>query len=110
MQERFVSPLNDIVFKTLWLRGDEDLKLYLNRIIEYATKKDISKYHISANETGIVNLDNIANKVDILLESENGKIDIELNNTKDKQGYTPIETVFNKSLIYLSFILYNNLL
>lgn len=100
MKERFVSPLIDIVFKTLWLRGDADLRSYLNRIVEYAIGKDISKYTVGPNETGIVELGNIENKVDILLECEDGKIDIELNNTKDKSGSTQIRTALNKSLIY----------
>lgn len=103
MKERFVSPLIDIVFKTLWLRGDADLRSYLNRIVEYAIGKDISKYTVGPNETGIVELGNIENKVDILLECEDGKIDIELNNTKDKSGSTQIRTALNKSLIYLSY-------
>ncbi len=103
MKSRFVCPLIDIIFKTLWLRADEDLRTYLNRIVKYAIGKDISNYHIGSNETGIVDVDNIATKVDILLESEDGKIDIELNNTRDKYGFIPIRSALNKSLIYFSY-------
>ncbi len=65
-EERFVSPLIDIVFKTLWMRADDDLKEYFKRILEYALRRKIPDYHIGPNETGIVNIDNIANKVDML--------------------------------------------
>lgn len=100
-KERFVSPLIDIVFKTLWMRADDDLKEYFKRILEYALRREIPDYHIAPNETGIVNIDNIANKVDILLESDDEKLDIELNNAKD--NLSSIQMALNKSLIYLSY-------
>ena len=31
----FISPMKDMVFKTLWSKGDDGTKEYLNRIIEY---------------------------------------------------------------------------
>ena len=36
----FLNPLNDIVFKTLCLRADEDLKIYFNRISSYISTKN----------------------------------------------------------------------
>ncbi len=53
MKERFVNPLIDVVFKTLWLRADDDLRSYLNRIVEYAIDKDISGYRIGTKEGSI---------------------------------------------------------
>lgn len=53
MKERFVNPLIDVVFKTLWLRADDDLRSYLNRIVEYAIDKDISGYRIGTKEESI---------------------------------------------------------
>lgn len=95
---KFISPLNDIVFKTLWLRADEDLKEYLNRLISYSIKRDISNFKIGSNETGIVNVDNIANEVDILLENGDEKIDIELNNIRDDKGEATIRKALIKML------------
>lgn len=100
---KFISPLNDIVFKTLWLRADDDLKEYLNRLISYSIKRDISDFRIGANATGVVNIDNIANEVDILLENGDEKIDIELNNIRDDKGEATIRRALNKSLIYLTY-------
>lgn len=97
-QEIFLNPLSDIVFKTLWIRADEDLRLYFNRLLSWTLKRDFSGYTLGPNETGITEEGNIANKVDLLLEKDGVKIDIELNN-----GSKSIKQAMNKSLVYLSY-------
>lgn len=99
----FVNPLIDIVFKTLWLRADNDLKDYFDRLLKYVLRRDFSEYSIGPNETGVTNIKNIANKVDILLVCGDEKVDIEMNNTREKNGIKAIEQVVNKSLVYLSY-------
>lgn len=97
-QEIFLNPLSDIVFKTLWIRADEDLRLYFNRLLSWTLKRDFSGYTLGPNETGITEEGNIANKVDLLLEKDGVKVDIELNN-----GSKSIKQAMNKSLVYLSY-------
>lgn len=75
----------------------------MNRLISYEIKRNLSDFRIGANETGIVNMDNIANEVDILLENGYEKIDIELNNIRDDKGEITIGKILNKSLIYLTY-------
>lgn len=101
--EKFVNPLIDIIFKTMWIRADDDLKIYFNRLLSYALKREIKDYHIGSNETGVINANSSATKVDILLENDEEKIDIELNNITNKSGATPISAMLNKSIIYLSY-------
>lgn len=97
-KEEFLNPLVDIVFKTLWLRADKDLRAYFNRLLSWTLKKDFSGYTLGPNETGITEEGNIANKVDVLLEKDGEKVDIELNN-----GSKSIREAMNKSMIYLSY-------
>lgn len=99
----FVSPLIDIVFKTMWLRADKDLRDYFNHLLTYALKRDFSGYSLGPNETGITDINNIANKVDVLLVRGDEKVDIEMNNTRGKNGPKVIEKVVNKSMVYLSY-------
>ncbi len=77
----FLSPMQDMVFKALWINGNPDVREYLNRIISYVVGFDIKDFDITSNELPITNKDSIANKVDILLESKDKlhKINIELN-------------------------------
>lgn len=96
----FLSPLNDIVFKTLWLRADDDLKIYFNRILSWVLKREFSGFRIGPNETGLKDKDNIANKVDVLLLKDDVKVDIELNNASSSNS---IKSVMNKSLVYLTY-------
>ncbi len=102
-EPKFVSPLIDIAFKTCWLKADHDLAEYFHRLLEYSLKRKVKNYTLGPNETGVHNMENIANKVDILLVSDEGKIDIELNNVKDKSGYQAIRAAMNKSLVCLAY-------
>ncbi len=92
----FLSPMQDMVFKALWINGGPDVREYLNRIISYVVGFDIKDFDITSNELPITNKDSIANKVDILLESKDKlhKINIELNPINKK-------TTSNKNISYL---------
>lgn len=99
-EEVFVSPLIDIVFKTMWLRADDDLKAYFNRVLTWALRRDFNRFTIGPNETGITDVTNIANKVDVLLIQDDIKVDVELNNAESNSS---ISSIMNKSLVYLSY-------
>lgn len=92
----FISPMQDIVFKTLWTKGGTETKDYLNRIIEYVVGFSVKDFYITSNELPIENEQSIANRVDILLESKDKlhKVNIELNPINQK-------TTFNKNISYL---------
>ena len=92
----FISPMQDMVFKTLWSKGDEGTKEYLNRIIAYIVGYDVKDFNITSNELPINSDKSIANKVDILLESKDKlhKVNIELNPINKK-------ITFNKNISYL---------
>ena len=49
----FISPMQDMVFKTLWSKGDEGTKEYLNRIIAYIVGYDVKDFNITSNELPI---------------------------------------------------------
>lgn len=88
------------MFKTLFLRSDDDLKEYFNRILSWALKRDVRGYVLGPKGSGIVSKDNIENKVDILLVKGNEKIDIELNNASGEEA---IKGIMNKSMVYLTY-------
>ncbi len=92
----FISPMQDIVFKTLWSKGDDSTMEYLNRIISYVVGFDVKDFSIISNELPIESSKSIANKVDILLESKDKlhKINIELNPINKK-------ITANKNISYL---------
>ena len=92
----FISLMQDTVFKTLWLKGSEDTKEYLNRIIEHVVGFPIKDFDITSNEIPLTSNSSIANKVDILLESKDKvhKVNIELNPTYK-------ETAFDETINYL---------
>lgn len=92
----FISPMQDMVFKTLWSKGDEGTKEYLNRIISYVVGFNVKDFNLASNELPINSEKSIANKVDILLESQDKlhKINIELNPINKK-------ITANKNISYL---------
>lgn len=98
-----VRPSADLVFKTMWLKGDEDVKKYLERMVEFAIGRKLGEYTIGQNETGILNLKSIANKFDILLVNTGEKINIEMN--RNIKGVKGIQQVNNRNLTYLGHLL-----
>ena len=92
----FISPMQNMIFKTLWTKGKEETKEYLNRIIEYVIGFPIKDFDITSNELPINSDKSIANKVDILLESKDKlhKVNIELNPINKK-------ITSNKNISYL---------
>ncbi len=93
---RYISLLSDLVFKTLWTNGSKLTKNYLYRIISEIVGYDVSKYSLSTNELGMNNYKSMANRVDILLISEDKKtkINVELN-----KSYS--DTLIRKNDVYL---------
>lgn len=83
---KFISPLNDMTIKTLWVKGSSDTKRYLNRFTSNVVGYDVSKYVLFSNELGLIDYKSIANKVDILLVSPDNKrkINVELNRNYSK--------------------------
>ena len=94
------NPLIDVIFKTIWKRADDDLQVYLNRLLSYALKRELKDYHVGSNETGVLKNASSATKVGILLENNLEKIDIEVILTS---GATSISAMLNKSITYLSY-------
>lgn len=95
-KDQFVSLMQDNIFKTVWSSGNEKVKKYLNRIISYIIGYNVKDFHLSTNELPLNNSLSIANKVDILLESNDKlkKVNIELNPINKK-------ITENKNLSYL---------
>lgn len=101
---------NDIVYKTLWYRGNKYVRKYLLRMIESVIGYSLEDYTLGANELGVVSYKQIANKVDILLFSPNKEhiVEIEMNRAlKEKSSKSSIKIAENKSLIYLTNITSN---
>lgn len=101
---KFIDPTKDSVFKTLWIKGDKDIKAYLNRMIEYIIGRKLDSYHLGPNTTGVISYKSIANEVDILLVSFDNKtkINVEMNRLSERSSRQNKETVMNKSYIYLA--------
>ncbi len=78
---KFISLMQDIVFKTLWQSDDQLIKDYFRNLILYIVDIDISNYSFKMNEIPIDRVNDISSRVDILLESpdKQTKINIELN-------------------------------
>lgn len=78
---RFVSLMQDIVFKTMWQKDDLLIQDYFRNLLKYITKIDISNYNFNMNDIPINNDSDIQSKADILLESQDKqiKINLELN-------------------------------
>lgn len=93
---KFISLMQDNIFKTLWSTKDEGVKEYLNRVISYIIGYDVKDFNLSTNELPLNNQYSIANRVDILLESKDKlkKVNIELNPINKK-------TTDNKNISYL---------
>lgn len=103
--KNFISPTEDIIFKSMWLKGNPYVRTFLERIVEYSIGHKLKDYIIGSNELGIRTEKSIANKVDILLISkdETEKTDIEMNRLEDHDAKA-IEHILNKSDIYLTNI------
>lgn len=100
---KFLSLTDNMVFKTLWYKGNSDVRKYLERMIEYIIRKPIKDYDFGPNEQGIMTYKQIANKVDVLLTSKDKtrKIDIEMNRVKEeKSSLYNIKVIERKSDIY----------
>lgn len=98
----FISPTRDVVFKTMWIRGNEHIKKYLERMIEFSINKPLGEYTLDTNELGIVSYESIANIVDIILLSVDGleKTNIEMNRIGESK--LSIKKANNKSRVYLA--------
>ncbi len=93
---KFISLMQDIIFKTVWQSEDKLIKDYWNRLLQYIVGFDTSNYNLMMNELPINNIESISSRVDILLESPQNpiKINIELNPINKK-------TTRNKNNSYL---------
>lgn len=86
-KEKYFIPLTyDKLFKSLWIIGSQETRNYFNRLISNIVNFDISKFNLIPNELPIKRKDSKGNAVDILLESPDKKIkiNIELNPTYNK--------------------------
>ena len=80
-ETRFVSLMQDKVFKSLWQNPNPLIQDYFSNLLKYITDIDISHYNFSMNELPIDNNRDTQSKVDVLLESQDKqtKINVELN-------------------------------
>ena len=80
-EEKFLPLTNDYLFQSLWTEGSIESKKFLYRFISNIVGIDISKFEVKNNEIGIEAGKGKRNRLDILLESSDKKIkiDIELN-------------------------------
>ena len=69
-ESKFLELTKDMVFKTLWYRGNQDVRKYLERMVEYAIGHPIGEYNLGPNEIGILTYEQIANKADVVLVSK----------------------------------------
>lgn len=78
---RFIEPLRDFTFKTIWLNGSKDSKEYLQRIVSYLARKDIRGYSNANCELGGNNYISIQSVTDLILVSKDRliKINVEVN-------------------------------
>lgn len=100
----FLELTKDFLFKTLWYRGDKDVRKYLERMVEYAIGHPIGEYNLGPNELGVLTYKQIAQKTDVLLVSSDKtyKINVEMNRIgKENSSKERIQTSDNKSDIYL---------
>ena len=86
-EEKFLPLTNDYLFQSLWAEGSIESKKFLYRFISNIVGIDISKFEVKNNEIGIEAGKGKRNRLDILLESPDKKIkiDIELNNQYYKE-------------------------
>lgn len=87
IEPKFISLMNDMTFKTLWVKGSVLTKKYLNDIITKIVGLDVSDFNLSSNELGLNNYKSIANKVDILLVNEDKKIKVNVELNKNYSKY-----------------------
>ena len=69
-ETRFVSLMQDKVFKSLWQNPNPLIQDYFSNLLKYITDIDISHYNFSMNELPIDNNRDTQSKVDVLLESQ----------------------------------------
>ena len=50
---KFISLLNDLTFKTLWIKGSVKTRKYLNELIAKIVGFDVSDFVLSSNELGL---------------------------------------------------------
>lgn len=88
MNNRKISLINDCVFKTMFKESSEFRKL-LNKIFKFYFDFDLSRYNLTSEELEIVDLNDIKNKVDLLLtDNENNYfLNIEVNRINNKYYY-----------------------
>ncbi len=93
----FISLMRDFTFKTLWMKGSEDSKKFLNRIVFELVGYDTNDFILGMNELGANNYKSLANRLDILLCSKDNltKINVEINSE-----YKIIMVNKNDSYIY----------
>ncbi len=83
---KFISLMRDFTFKTLWVKGSENSKKFLNRIISNLVGYDTNDFILGMNELGANSYKSLANRLDILLCSKDNykKINVELNSEYKK--------------------------
>ena len=87
IENPFVPLTYDKLFKSLWLIGSKGTRNYFNRLISNIVNFDISNFILIPNELPIKRKDSKGNIVDILLESPDKKIKINIElNTKYNKG------------------------
>ena len=87
IENPFVPLTYDKLFKSLWLIGSKETRNYFNRLISNIVNFDISNFILIPNELPIKRKDSKGNIVDILLESPDKKIKINIElNTKYNKG------------------------
>ena len=104
---KFLSPTSDIVFKTMWMRGDDEVRRYLERIVEYAIGHKLGEYTLGSNEAGLISISSIANKYDIVLVNNDSRFryNVEMNSYGETENI--IKKVYNKNDVYLGHLVAN---
>lgn len=88
MVGRKINLLNDSIFKTMFKESIEFRNL-LNRIIKFYFDFDLSSYNLTSEELEIIDLNDIKNRVDLLLinDENNYYLNIEVNKDNNKYYY-----------------------
>lgn len=88
MCERTVSLLNDVIFKTMFKESKEFRNLLI-RIFKFYFDFDLKDYNLTSEELEIVDLNDIKNRVDLLLinDKNNYYLNIEVNRDNNKYYY-----------------------
>lgn len=93
--------LNDSIFKTMF-KESEEFREMLNNIFVHFFDFNLKEFNITSEELLISDVEDIKNKVDLLLEVENENylVNIEINN--GNKDYYP-----NRNLIYVCKIVFS---